>query len=61
MRIIKHGEKPKNKYENPLIFCCLNCRCRFEADPGEYVPPEDQYDHGAYCICPECGGTAQEE
>lgn len=38
MRIEAHGgfQSPK-KETRPLKFCCTNCRCKFVADPGEYI------------------------
>ena len=62
MHIIKHGVKKITRYEKPLIFSCLSCNCRFEANPDEYTPPDDDnYRDGATAKCPECGEISYEE
>lgn len=62
MHIIKHGVKKVSRYEKPIIFSCLSCNCRFEANPDEYAPPIDDNDRdGATAKCPECGEISYEE
>lgn len=66
MRIEAHGgfRSPK-KETRPLRFCCTNCKCKFVADPGEYI--EGKKNTNAYTckdpkpriklyasVCPEC-------
>lgn len=66
MHIEAHGgfQSPK-KETRPLRFCCTNCKCKFVADPGEYI--EGKKNTNAYTckdpkpriklyasVCPEC-------
>lgn len=66
MRIEAHGgfQSPK-KETRPLKFCCTNCRCKFVADPGEYIEGKKNTNAIAskdprprtklyVSVCPEC-------
>ena len=66
MRIEAHGgfQNPK-KETRPLKFCCTNCRCKFVADPGEYIEGKKNTNAIAskdprprtklyVSVCPEC-------
>lgn len=66
MHIETHGgfQNPK-KETRPPKFCCTNCRCKFVADPGEYIEGKKNTNAIAskdlrsrtklyVSVCPEC-------
>lgn len=66
MYIEAHGgfQNPE-KETRPLCFCCTNCKCKFVADPGEYIEGKKNTNAIAskdprprtkiyVSVCPEC-------
>lgn len=66
MYIEAHGGFQNPEKENrPLRFCCTNCKCKFVADPGEYIEGKKNTNAIAskdprprtkiyVSVCPEC-------
>lgn len=54
MKIIKPGKPQELKQIKK--FQCPTCECTFEAEKGEYVMAEMEYNTFGYaCKCPCCG------